>query len=391
MIVNNLEKTMKKILSLFLFIIFLHAEEKSDGLWVLGLMSGTSLDGIDVALIKTDGEKVLEFGPAKTFLYPKSLKKHLQQIIHAPDSDKEKTIEMYVTFAHAKAIKKFLKLFNIQHVDLIGFHGQTIWHKPEEHSTRQLGDGQLLANLTGIKVINNFRENDMKHGGQGAPLIPLFHQTLLKEQQKPVAILNIGGVTNITYIDTKENLIAFDVGPGNALIDDWMFIRKKVFYDKDGMTAAQGKIHEKEASAFLKNMFFEKSPPKSLDRNSFHNALQDVATFSTEDGAATLTSFTAKAIRKARKFLPMSPKAWIICGGGRHNKTMVKMIKQELDEPIFTAEESGFMGDFIEAQGFAHFAVRSLKNLPLSLPSTTGVSTPVSGGTLYTPKSTSRY
>ncbi|MDD5587375.1 MAG: anhydro-N-acetylmuramic acid kinase, partial [Alphaproteobacteria bacterium] len=261
--------------------------------------------------------------------------------------------------------------------------GQTIWHQPEEGLTIQLGDGGYLARQTGIPVINDFRSADIRAGGQGAPLVPLYHRALAANLPKPVAIINIGGVSNITWIggDDEDDILAFDMGPGNALIDDWMLRHTGQPYDKDGKLAALGFAEEARVDRFLQHPFFGKKPPKSLDRNAFNEFIPQG--MSTTDGVATLTMMTVRAVVSGLDLLPRKPLTVYLTGGGRHNATMMRWIAEQSGSPVETVEALGWNGDSLEAETFAYLAVRSKLGLPLSLPGTTGVSRPATGGILH--------
>jgi anhydro-N-acetylmuramic acid kinase len=297
---------------------------------------------------------------------------------------------------HAKAVKQFLvdaNLTNLQ-IDVIGFHGQTVLHRPDQGYTIQLGDGQLLANETGIACVFDMRSNDMVHGGQGAPLVPVFHQALaatLPEPHKsklPVAFVNIGGISNISYIGSNGELIAFDTGPGNALIDQWVQTEGGIPFDQGGAMAAEGGVIISIAEQYLAESFFEQTIPKSLDRNDFKPLASGSAPL--EDGARTLAHISAAAIIKACDHLPEAPELWIICGGGRKNPAIMRDLKKlaakENDAEVVAAEEVGLNGDSMEAEAWAYLAVRSLKNIPLTFPMTTGCNEEVSGGKLVLPK-----
>jgi anhydro-N-acetylmuramic acid kinase len=264
-------------------------------------------------------------------------------------------------------------------VDLIVFHGQTILHRPERRWTWQIGDGALLARLTGTDVVNDFRSADVKAGGQGAPLVPLYHAALARNSPlaRPLAIVNIGGVGNVTYID-GDTVLAFDTGPGNAPIDDWMHRHAGVAVDKDGDSARTGRIDNAALDKMLAHPFFARKPPKSLDRLDF--GMDAVEALLPQDGAATLTAFTAASIAKAREHFPESPATWIVCGGGRHNKTLMEMLQARINAQVLKAEGARWDVDALEAEAFAYLAVRSRLGLPLSLPTTTGVAQPITGG-----------
>ena len=360
---------------------------KPQNINVLGLMSGTSLDGIDAAILQTNGTTIANPGKTLFLPYSKTTRKTLHKLIKTTPQHNPKLLahaEKTITKRHAKTIKKILKHQKIKPI-LIGFHGQTIHHNPQSQQTTQIGNPQHLANLTRINVIADFRQNDIKHGGEGAPLAPLYHNALVKRDKiaEPCAIINIGGVANITYIH-KNKILAFDTGPGNALLNDWCLQHTGKPLDQNGKLAAIGEAKEKTITEYLQNPYFQKTPPKSLDRNTF--SLTPVQNLSPENGAATLTLLTAKTIAAAQNYLPVEPKQWIITGGGRHNPTLIKILQNTLAKPLKTAEEIGWNGDMMEAQAFAYLAARSLANLPISLPSTTGAPKPLTGGKLYKPQ-----
>jgi anhydro-N-acetylmuramic acid kinase len=267
-------------------------------------------------------------------------------------------------------------------VTVAGFHGQTILHEPEAGRTRQLGDGALLAAETGLDVICDFRGRDMAEGGQGAPFAPLYHAALAADLEKPLAVLNLGGVGNLTWIGPEDDaILAFDTGPGNALIDDWAERHLGRPIDEDGALARAGTVDEAALSRLLADPYFELVPPKSLDRDAFDSA--PLGGLAPADGAATLTAFTAAAVAAARAHLPASPKRWLVTGGGRHNPALMAALAGRLAVPVEPVEAVGWQGDALEAQAFAYLALRSLDGLPLSLPGTTGVAKPTTGGVLH--------
>ena len=351
----------------------------------IGLMSGTSMDGIDAALIKTDGYRVLEEGPFLTLPYKTAFRKLLEDLI-AGKGDLNK-VENQLTLEHAKAVSALIENFNvaISDVDLIGFHGHTISHNPNEQHTLQIGNGRLLASATGVDVVNDLRSSDVKAGGQGAPLAPIYHKALMKSQDLPAIILTIGGVANITWVDTlDENLIGFDTGPGNALIDDWIKKKTGRHYDNDGFLASKGQVHEGILTELLAHPYFSASIPKSLDRNFFKNLTETaIANLSVEDGAATLSAFTIKSITNAINKLSKPFKKCIVAGGGRHNASLMSGLKESFPDQLISSNDIGWSGDAIEAQAFAFLAVRSRLNLPISFPGTTGVSKPLTGGVFH--------
>lgn len=357
----------------------------------LGLMSGTSMDGIDVALIDTDGDRELRHGPQASYAYPAEVKVKLRAALAEakgigarsarPGSLAE--IERALTELNAEAVERFLRSNGIDkgQVQLIGYHGQTVLHDPERRITVQLGDGRFLAERTGVPVVFDLRAADVEAGGQGAPLVPIYHRALAaKVPELPVAFLNIGGVANVTWIGADGRLLAFDTGPGNALIDDWVLSHSGAAHDAGGALAAQGRCDEDVLQELLTNNYFGKPPPKSLDRNDFTSA--PAASLSAADGAATLTAFTAAAVGRAREHMPEEPRLWVVCGGGRKNKTLMGMIAARVANAVVPAEALGLDGDFIEAQAWAYLAVRSALRLPITFPETTGAPVPMTGGIL---------
>jgi anhydro-N-acetylmuramic acid kinase len=366
----------------------------------VGLMSGTSYDGVDVALINTDGEDIGRTGPTLYRPYSESERDLLRQAMAAAANLADRTerpgplaeAEALVTQSHAEAVEAFLAANGMTAGDIavVGFHGQTVLHDPDRHLTVQLGQGDVLAGRLGIPVVYDFRAADVAAGGQGAPFVPVFHRALVRliDQPGPIAVLNIGGVANLTYIDGAE-LIACDIGPGNALIDDFVRLRTGGPHDSDGRAAAAGKADEAMVARVLAHPFFAKSPPKSLDRNAFHRwiaADAKLAGKSLEDGAATLTAVTAAGIARAIALFPRAPRSFIVAGGGIRNPVLMRMLAERVAPAgVTTADAVGWSADSLEAQGFAYLAVRSLMGLPLSFPTTTGVPHPMPGGVVARP------
>lgn len=359
--------------------------EACETLTAIGLMSGTSMDGIDIAIIESDGNGVSKRGAFATYPYAASLRKQLLDIIgHKPDeSDGIAAIARDVTDAHAEAVEDFLGRAGIERasVDLVGFHGQTVFHDPDNGITCQLGDGARLSKSLGIDVVSDFRSADVAAGGQGAPFAPLYHAALAASIEPPLGILNLGGVGNLTWISADGGIIAFDTGPANALVDDWMLRHTGAAMDEDGKSARQGTVNDAALAALLDNPYFAAAYPKSLDRDHFDAS--PVEALSLEDGAATLIAFSAEAVGLAQAMLPSPPTRWVVTGGGRHNPVMMAALRRILDCPVEPVEAVGWSGDAIEAQAFAYLAVRSVYGLPLSLPSTTGVSEPMTGGVVH--------
>lgn len=367
----------------------LRAEPAAGQMRALGMMSGTSLDGIDAALIVTDGENVAAFGAWSTTPYRPALRERLRSALGQQEAPAGLVREL--TEAHAAVVAGLLADAGLTPADVgvIGFHGHTLAHRPDQRFTLQIGDGQLLAHLTGIDVVADFRSQDVAAGGQGAPLAPLYHRALANSLATPTpnaadAVLNIGGVANVTYLGA-DCVLAFDVGPGNALIDDWVRQHTGQPYDLDGQLAAKGRIAEDVLAAMLDHPWFDLAPPKSLDRNDF--SILPARGLGIADGAATLTEFTAAAVALALDHLPEKPSRWLVCGGGRRNRALMAALARRLGlaaaDAVAPVEVVGWRGDVLEAEAFAYLAVRSLKGLPLSLPGTTGVPRPQTGGQLF--------
>ncbi|HZS84546.1 MAG TPA: anhydro-N-acetylmuramic acid kinase [Stellaceae bacterium] len=346
---------------------------------VVGLMSGTSLDGIDAAFIETDGAAMVRPGPSLTIPYAEELRRALRGVLGGKGP--VAAVERALTEAHAEAVRRLLGEHQLD-AELVGFHGHTILHRPQERRTWQIGDGALLARLTGLDVVCDFRSADVAAGGEGAPLVPLFHAGLAAGFEKPVAILNIGGVANVTWLgDAPEAVLAFDTGPGNALIDDWALRHTGEAIDRDGALARAGTADEARLAAFLAHPYFDRPPPKSLDRDDFAASLADG--LSPADGAATLTAMTAAAVARAAEHFPAPARRWLVTGGGRRNPALMAALQAQLRLPVEPVETVGWDGDALEAQAFAYLAVRSLRGLPLTVPGTTGAPRPMSGGRLH--------
>ncbi|QLF70646.1 anhydro-N-acetylmuramic acid kinase [Peteryoungia desertarenae] len=362
----------------------------------IGLMSGTSMDGIDVALVRTDGETVVERGSFLSVPCEPAFRDRLKQALEDAKAIKHRDerpgdlsrMERDLTLRHAEAVALFLQQQKLKRedIDLIGFHGQTVLHRPDEGLTVQLGDGPLLAAETGIDVVYDMRANDMVHGGQGAPLVPVYHQALAHQipaADWPVCFVNIGGISNLTFLDRDGAIIGFDSGPGNTLIDQWVEAHAGIPYDDGGRIASEGAVIVALAERYLDNPFFTAQSRRSLDRNDFRPPEGHEAELS--DGARTLAFVSAAAILKSAGHLPTPPKTYVICGGGRLNRTIMADLVRLAGEQgarVVTAEQAGFDGDSMEAEAWAYLAIRSTRGLPLTFPGTTGVRQPVSGGVL---------
>ncbi len=348
------------------------------------------MDGVDIALIETDGERIeniLAEGGRPYAPYERQLlSAAVEAAVNLQRREDRPSIlrdaETMLTDIHAETVEEFLyqQGFPHQDIDVVGFHGQTVLHRPEAGLTVQLGNGKHLADRLGIEVIYDFRANDVAMGGQGAPFVPVYHRALAQYSQidRPAAIVNIGGVANVTWIGEDDSIVAFDTGPGNALIDDWMLKETGNTMDRNGRLAAQGKADNKCLEALLNDPFFKKKPPKSLDRNAF--SLDKVAGLSAADGAATLTAFTAAALVCAIAHFPKPPKIFVLTGGGVYNLALRGALKRLLPGQVVLADELGWSADSLEAQAFAYLAVRSWRGLPITYPTTTGVPEPAKGG-----------
>lgn len=369
----------------------------SDIRTAIGLMSGTSLDGVDVALIRSDGERIAELGAARTYAYADAdralLRRASKDALTLTDRAERPGVlreaEALVTLRHAEAVERFLAEEGRKPADvaLVGFHGQTVFHDPARRLTVQIGDGQALADRLGIATAWDMRAADIEAGGEGAPLAPAFHRALadMAGIERPVVFLNLGGVANVTYVGSDSELLAFDTGPGNGLLDDWTFERTGEPFDADGRLAASGNTSAPILETLLAHPYFALSPPKSLDRNTF--SVASLAGLSAADGAATLLRFSALAVKLAAAHLPAPPRAWYASGGGRHNVMLMRALAEVLGGGMLHPLEAlGFDGDATEAQAFAFLGIRAFDRKPLTFPGTTGVSAPLTGGRVSRPK-----
>ena len=351
----------------------------------LGMMSGTSMDGIDISLIMSDGENIFEQIDNMSVDYQKDYKK----IIYNPDVTIRELLlfEREFTLLHADAIGRILTKNKLSHSDIsaIGFSGQTIYFSPKESILHHIGDPHLLSRRTNIDVVHDFRRADLAAGGYGAPLIPIFHKLLLSDQKKPAMIVNIGGISNLTYVDNDDidELIGFDIGVGMCLIDDMVNKHFDKKFDDNGEIATRGRVDKILVEKFLENPYFSKSYPKSLDRHDFHYLVDEVESYDPYDIIATFTYFTAAAIVDSIKLLPTIPHSMFLCGGGAQNMTLISFIKKILIEKNISTQVQNIEIinkhlniDYIESQGFGYLAARALKRKPSSFPSTTGVQEP---------------
>lgn len=351
----------------------------------IGLMSGTSLDGVDAAWLETDGHTIGAFGPSITLPYDPILRSDLRRILdNAPalapdDAGLASAVERLTTY-HVRAVEAIGRP-----ADLIGFHGQTILHQPHLRRTWQVGDAKLLARRTGLPVAFDFRSADVEAGGQGAPLAPAYHAALARDLAKPLAILNIGGVANVTWLGADGSLIALDTGPGNGPLDDWVAAHSGEAFDRDGRLARSGQPDEIVLGRLLSHPYFDRPAPKSLDRLEFGAVLatSGLVELSAMDGAATLAAFTVAAIVRAP--FPELPRRWLVCGGGRRNLAFIESLRRSVSIPVDPVEAVGWNGDTLEAQCFGFLAARIMGSLPLSFPGTTGVPRAMSGGRIAYP------
>ncbi|MDG1378162.1 MAG: anhydro-N-acetylmuramic acid kinase [Yoonia sp.] len=362
--------------------------KKTGFVTALGAMSGTSLDGVDAAVVVTDGVTIMSFGETAYRPYSAQEAAVLKGALGQWPSDALADVAELVETVHAQVLSGF------GDVDVVGFHGQTLAHDPDNHRTHQCGDGQVLADVLGQTVVWDFRSADVELGGQGAPLAPFYHFALAKylKADAPIAFLNLGGVGNLTWIDPTQDkpeadgaLLAFDTGPANAPLNDLMLARRGVPCDEDGALASEGNVEDGIIETFLEHAFFYRMPPKSLDRDDFYDLSAAIATLPDADAAATLTAAAAMSVVKAMEHCPSPPTRLLVTGGGRKNPTLMAMLAAGLGMEVAAVEDVGLDGDMLEAQAFAYLAVRVARGLPTSCIGTTGVRAAVSGGTISRP------
>lgn len=365
----------------------------------IGLMSGTSLDAVDAALIETDGHGFVRPLDFISIPYDEQTRAEIRACYGIKDrsDEKVKKAETIVAMEHAKAVKALLQKTgrDAASIDLIGFHGQTIYHAPRDGVTHQIGDAQFLASETGIDVVADFRSADVNAGGEGAPLAPLYHWARIHsaKQDFPVVVLNIGGVSNATWLGAgADDIMAFDCGPGNALMDDWAQRHTGQRYDEDGKLAASGSARDDFVQEWLSHEYFARPAPKSMDRDQWDIAglgqlSSELNNISSADGAATFLKFTVEAIVKGVELMPTLPKHWYACGGGRHNKALMKALSARLNDcgygKLHSVDDLGWNGDATEAECFAYLGVRSRLGEFISLPTTTNVPQKMTGGVLF--------
>lgn len=367
----------------------------SEPKWVAGFMSGTSLDAVDAALILTDGEAVLDFGAVAERKYTSDERAILQVATdtarawkwRGPEPEAEfEAARRVITQTHINAWENMLSAWDGPSPVLAGVHGQTVLHKrptqTAKGSTLQLIDAPGLQAALGVPLAYDFRSADVEAGGQGAPLAPVYHGALMRRMADEAAVvLNLGGVANITGMADDGTLIAFDTGPANGPIDEWIEGHGRGTHDVGGVAAAAGRVHEGLLQQLFEHQWFSELPPKSLDRYDFNASMARGLSF--EDGAATLTAFSARAVAAGVAQLPNVPKRVIACGGGRHNPTLMQALKDALPCAVITAEDAGWRGDSVEAEAFAYLAARTVRALPISWPMTTGAPAAMAGGLLF--------
>ncbi|KZY38649.1 anhydro-N-acetylmuramic acid kinase [Roseovarius sp. HI0049] len=361
---------------------------KAGRIRALGAMSGTSLDGVDAAMVETDGEAIFGFGASDYRSYTAEEQAVLARALGKWPGEDVAEAEAVVQGAHAELLARF------DGAQLVGFHGQTLAHEPRGRGTYQIGDGAALAEALGLPVVWDFRSADVRFGGEGAPLAPFFHFACAKwiGAEKPVCFLNLGGVGNLTWVDPRKAvpeaegaLLAFDTGPANAPINDAMMARRGEPFDRDGVLARRGKVEDGALELFLDDAYFSRMPPKSLDRNAFSDMIGLVNELGDADAVATLTGMSAAAVLRGMEHCPEPPERLLVTGGGRHNPVLMEMLRVALDCPVEPVEAAGLDGDMLEAQAFAYLAVRVVRGRPTSGPGTTGVRAAVCGGTISRP------
>lgn len=356
-------------------------------LTAVGMKSDTSMTGVDVALIETDGIDIYWQGPWLSSPYPPELKSAIKSVMGERgqlDAPYLKHVEKQVTQHHIDALQTLLRHAdkNALNVDVVAFPGHTVLHHPHDKVSIQIGSVEQLQAVLNVPVVNRFFQTDLSAGGQGSPLFPVFYEAMTRDLDKPVGVVSIGGLTSLSYIGANGELVGFDVGPGNILIDRWMDAKMGAEMDFDGLWAARGSIDQRLLTKMLAHPYFAKKPPKASDATDFDELMKDVEGSTVADGAATLTALTVQSIVRAAGFLPETPKMWIITGGGAMNPSIIKGLRQTLPG-VRTAQEMRWNTECLEAQGWAFLAARTVFKLPISFPLTTGVLDPISGGLLH--------
>ncbi|MEO1028700.1 MAG: anhydro-N-acetylmuramic acid kinase [Pseudomonadota bacterium] len=366
-------------------------DKKFEPIWAVGFMTGTSVDAVDAAMLLTDGEVIVDFGPTAEVQYSAEERAIVMDAITAARAWNFNGKEPRAAFAlaeriavglHAQALGQLLAKWDGPTPSIAGVHGQTVLHRrptpDKKGATRQIINPKAMFQSLGLPLAYDFRSADVRAGGEGAPLAPAYHAARMQHLDVPTVVLNLGGVANITAVDGEGNLIAFDTGPANGPIDEWVERHHAGSFDKDGALAAAGTVDEERLKLWLDKPYFAEAWPKSLDRFDFNAALADG--LSLEDGAATLTALSARGVSLGIEKLPLKPEQIIACGGGRHNPALMAQLAEEIDANVVTAETVGWKGDSTEAEAFAFLAVRTLRGLPISWPGTTGANTPMNGG-----------
>ena len=354
-------------------------------LHAIGIMSGTSLDGIDVSYVSSDGKSRFTHNCSSLFKFRDSTRKSLHNLVNNFTKNKNSIsnisdCENLVSEDYVNAIRKFIKSKNIKKVDLIALHGQTIYHSSKNKSSIQLCNSSYIAEKTNSIIVSDFRQKDLFNGGEGAPLVPIFHKLLINKLKlkKPCSFINIGGISNISILDNRGKLTAYDIGPGMCLLDQFVYFKKKQMYDNNGVYSSRGKINKNILRHLLNDKFLKKNPPKSLDRKYF--SFNSVLKINFYDACATLSAFTAYTIINDLK--KIDNQIIILSGGGTKNKFILNLIKENFDNRVILIDEIYGDAKFIESQAFAYLGIRRVKNLPLSFPGTTGVKNPITGGKL---------
>ncbi len=355
---------------------------------VLGVYSDTGMNAVEIALIETDGIDLYGKPISMVRPYPAALRERMYHFILKDDYTQTQEmidLDKALTDFHLEVIREFYENNKREHpqIDIIGYSGHIVYHRPHDKVCITLGNASRIADTLKIPVASRFIQSDLKSGGQGGPLFASFYNALIAKQEKPIGILSLGGIVTLTCIGAVGELQAFDVGIGTALLDYWIYRHTGAEMDFDGLIAAKGQVDERLLNRLLREKFYLKQPPKTADKNEFVEMYEQVRGCRTAEGAATLTAMVAHSIKEAQTFLTLSPKEWILVGGGIYNPVLVRMIKSVLKEPVKTGLECGFDNDTLNAQAYAFLSVRASAGLPISFPQTTGVYEPTTGGKIY--------